>query len=86
MSETDQLRADAEAMADDLADLRHRLHRHPEIGLDLPWTQRELLRELDGLPLEITLGSGLSSITAATSRPRQHSRFETEPEPRGALS
>jgi hippurate hydrolase len=64
MSETDQLRADAEAMADDLADLRHRLHRHPEIGLDLPWTQRELLRELDGLPLEITLGSGLSSITA----------------------
>ncbi|CAN5200024.1 M20 family metallopeptidase [soil metagenome] len=58
------LRDDAEALADDLADLRHRLHRHPEIGLDLPWTQGQLLAELDGLGLELSTGSALTSITA----------------------
>lgn len=48
----------------DLVALRRRLHRIPEVGLDLPRTQALLLDELAGLPLEVTLGRGLSSITA----------------------
>lgn len=44
--------------------LREDLHRHPEIGLHLPRTQRVVLDALDGLGLEITLGRGLSSVVA----------------------
>ncbi len=64
MALDDLLRTDADALAPELTDLRHRLHRHPEIGLDLPWTQETLLAELDSLGLETTVGEGLSSITA----------------------
>ena len=52
------------SIAGDLSTLRRDLHRIPEIGLDLPLTQQRLLGALDGLPLEITLGESLSSITA----------------------
>lgn len=52
----------ADALQDDLVALRRRLHRIPEVGLDLPRTQAALLAALDGLPLEIHLGTGLSSI------------------------
>src|SRR3954452_15804892 len=55
---------DARAMKDDLVQLRHRLHQHPEIGLDLPWTQEQVLAAIDGLPLEVTTGSDVSSVTA----------------------
>ena len=55
---------DARAMADDLADLRHRLHRRPEIGLRLQQTQRTVLEALDGLDLEISTGIELGSVTA----------------------
>ena len=37
-----------------IAELRHEIHREPEIGLDLPKTQRKVLDALDRLPLEIT--------------------------------
>ncbi|WP_045739833.1 M20 metallopeptidase family protein [Actinoplanes rectilineatus] len=47
-----------------LAGLRRALHGHPEVGLDLPRTQRAILDALDGLGLEITTGRGLSSVTA----------------------
>src|ERR1700733_1592828 len=55
---------DAAALAGDLAELRRRIHQDPEIGLDLPRTREKVLAALDGLPLEITLGRGLSSVTA----------------------
>jgi hippurate hydrolase len=55
---------DARAMADDLADLRHRLHRRPEIGLRLPRTQEAVLESLSGLGLEINTGIDLSSVIA----------------------
>src|SRR5947209_17027849 len=55
---------DARAMSDDLVELRHRLHQQPEIGLDLPWTQEQVLAAIDGLPLEVTTGSDVSSVTA----------------------
>ncbi|MGC9668790.1 M20 metallopeptidase family protein [Planosporangium sp. 12N6] len=48
----------------DLADLRRALHREPEIGLHLPRTQAKLLDALRGLPLEISTGRSLSSVTA----------------------
>src|SRR5437764_2671830 len=55
---------DARAMKDDLGQLRHRLHQRPEIGLDLPWTQESVLAAIDGLQLEVTTGSDVSSVTA----------------------
>ncbi len=55
---------DAVAIATELTRLRRAIHAEPEIGLDLPRTQRKVLDALDGLPLEITLGESLSSVTA----------------------
>jgi len=49
---------------DDLVALRRRIHQHPELGLHLPKTQAAVLAALDGLPLEITTGTGLSSVVA----------------------
>ncbi|MER7396482.1 M20 family metallopeptidase [Streptomyces sp. NPDC000151] len=58
------LRDDARALSGDLVQLRRTLHRIPEVGLDLPRTQETVLAALDGLPLETSTGSGLSSVTA----------------------
>ena len=58
------IRDDAAAISGDLADLRHSIHAEPEIGLDLPKTQRKVLVALEGLPLEVSTGQGLSSVTA----------------------
>ncbi|ACU76798.1 amidohydrolase [Catenulispora acidiphila DSM 44928] len=55
---------DAKGLQEDLVRLRRDLHRIPEIGLNLPRTQERVLAALDGLPLEITLGSELNSVTA----------------------
>ena len=55
---------DAKGLQEDLVRLRRDLHRIPELGLDLPRTQERVLAALDGLPLEITLGSELNSVTA----------------------
>jgi amidohydrolase len=56
--------ADAAAISGEIAELRHSIHAEPEIGLDLPKTQRKVLEALEGLPLEITCGESLSSVTA----------------------
>ncbi|RXS87875.1 amidohydrolase [Streptomyces sp. TM32] len=55
---------DATAMREELVRLRRGLHTDPEVGLDLPRTQEKVLGALDGLPLEISTGSHLSSVTA----------------------
>lgn len=47
-----------------MVDLRRALHRAPELGLHLPDTQARVLEALDGLPLEVTTGTGLSSVVA----------------------
>jgi amidohydrolase len=67
---------EAVAIAADLTALRRAIHAEPEIGLDLPRTQRKVLDALDGLPLEISLGSGLSSVTAVLrgGRPGQSAK------------
>jgi amidohydrolase len=49
---------------DDLVQLRRELHQIPELGLTLPRTQERVLAALDGLPLEISTGDSLSSVTA----------------------
>ncbi|MFW5471019.1 M20 metallopeptidase family protein [Knoellia sp. CPCC 206435] len=54
----------ARALAPRLVELRHDLHRHPELGNHLPRTQRAVLDALAGLDLEITLGDQLSSVVA----------------------
>ncbi len=58
------LREDAATIAGELAELRHAIHREPEIGLDLPLTQEKVLAALGALPLEVTTGRKLSSVTA----------------------
>jgi hippurate hydrolase len=49
---------------DRMIEFRHRLHADPEVGLDLPRTQQQLLDAIDGLDLEISTGTGCSSVTA----------------------
>jgi hippurate hydrolase len=49
---------------DQLKAIRRALHRAPELGLDLPHTQRTVLDALAALPLEIHTGRGLSSVVA----------------------
>jgi amidohydrolase len=58
------LHDDAVAIAAEVRELRRAIHRDPEIGTDLPRTQAKVLAALDGLPLEITCGRSLSSVTA----------------------
>ncbi len=55
----------------DVVTLRRNLHRHPELGLDLPRTQAAVEEFLDGHGLTVSRGKGLSSIVADldTGRP-----------------
>ncbi|HTZ28455.1 MAG TPA: M20 family metallopeptidase [Streptosporangiaceae bacterium] len=59
-----EIRDDATRISGDLIELRRAIHADPEIGLDLPRTQEKVLAALDGLPLEVTTGQALSSVTA----------------------
>jgi len=58
------IREEAAAISGEIAELRHSIHAEPEIGLDLPKTQQKVLQALDGLPLEISRGQALTSVTA----------------------
>ena len=59
-----EIREDAARISGDLTALRRAIHAEPEIGRDLPRTQERVLAALDGLPLEISRGQALSSVTA----------------------
>jgi amidohydrolase len=59
-----EVRDDAAQISGDLIELRRAIHADPEIGLDLPRTQEKVLAALGGLPLEVTTGQALSSVTA----------------------
>ncbi|MHB1928041.1 MAG: M20 metallopeptidase family protein [Acidimicrobiales bacterium] len=48
----------------DLAELRHSIHMEPELGLHLPGTQARVLDALGGLPLDVSTGDELTSVTA----------------------
>jgi hippurate hydrolase len=55
---------DAVAIAAEVTELRRAIHRDPEVGTDLPRTQEKVLAALAGLPLEISRGRALTSVTA----------------------
>jgi amidohydrolase len=44
--------------------LRRTLHRHPELGLDLPRTRDAVVAALADLPLQVHLGRSVSSVVA----------------------
>ncbi|MEU4194464.1 M20 family metallopeptidase [Kribbella sp. NPDC026611] len=54
----------AETFRAEIVALRRALHQVPEYDLNLPKSQQLILDALEGLPLEITLGKELSSVTA----------------------
>ena len=55
---------EARAILPDTIEVRRRIHRRPEIGLDLPLTQAVVVEELRRLGLEPVLGKSLSSVSA----------------------
>ncbi|HEX5824388.1 MAG TPA: M20 family metallopeptidase, partial [Candidatus Limnocylindrales bacterium] len=54
----------ANAIQPDVIAIRRRIHRQPEIGLDLPKTQAVILDELEKLGLKGRRGKALSSVVA----------------------
>lgn len=54
----------AQALLPEIAEVRRRLHRHPEIGLQLPRTQAAVVAELERLGLRPVTGRTVSSVTA----------------------
>ena len=58
------VREEARTLAGELTALRRELHAEPELGRHLPRTQQRVLDALAGLPLEISTGTALSSVTA----------------------
>lgn len=65
------LLAAAQSLDSGTIELRREIHRDPELGLELPNTQRRILDSLTGLGLDITLGQSTSSVVADldTGRP-----------------
>lgn len=68
--------ADARELQGEIARFRHELHREPEIGLNLPRTQEKVLKALEGLPYEITLGESTTSVTAVLRGGAPHASAE----------
>ena len=60
----DDLIGPARDLLPGVVDLRRSLHRHPELGLDLPHTQAAVVDALEGLGLQVSVGDGLSSVVA----------------------
>jgi hippurate hydrolase len=56
----------------DVVDLRRRIHRHPELGLQLPLTQAAVLDSLSDLPVSVRTGTALTSIVADLTGGRGH--------------
>jgi amidohydrolase len=60
----DTLLLEAQDVLPEAVRLRRRLHQRPEVGLDLPFTQDEVLAAIDGLPLTVRTGTTTSSVVA----------------------
>jgi hippurate hydrolase len=61
---SDEILSQAGELLPDAVALRRRIHSNPELGLELPETQREVLEQLDGLGLEVEIGKTLTSVVA----------------------
>ncbi len=55
---------DAASFFDETVQLRRRIHRYPEVGLQLSTTQKAILEALVGLGLEVRTGEHLTSAVA----------------------
>lgn len=65
MTLTDQALLDeARDLLDEVVALRRRIHRTPELGLQLPVTQATVLEALAGLGLDVRTGSATTSVVA----------------------
>jgi hippurate hydrolase len=62
--------AAARSILPEIVDVRRRIHRHPELGLDLPETQGLVVEQLRALGVDPTMGRGLSSVTAVIGADR----------------
>jgi amidohydrolase len=62
--DTSDLLDAARAIQPDVVAIRRRIHRHPEIGTDLPITQDVIVEELAKLGLEGRRGTALTSVVA----------------------
>jgi len=60
----EELLADAARVLPDVVDLRRRIHRAPELGLELPGTQAHVLEAIDGLGLDVRTGDTVTSVVA----------------------
>lgn len=56
--------AEAQGLQDQTVALRRKIHRRPELGLELPETQAAILEALEPLRLDTTLGTRTSSVVA----------------------
>ena len=67
----DTLLAEATDLLPETVAFRRDLHRHPELGNDLPRTQGKVVEAIDSLGLDIRLGETVSSVVATldTGRP-----------------
>jgi len=54
----------ARALQPRTVSLRRQLHKHPEIGLDLPQTQASVRHALEGLGVHVSIGESCTSVTA----------------------
>lgn len=54
---------EGKALLPELQSLRRQLHQIPELNLDLPNTQKVVLDQLKGLPIEVTTGTRCTSVT-----------------------
>lgn len=54
----------ARGLQDDTIELRRAIHAEPEIGLQLPMTQKKIVDAITGLGLDITLGESTTSVVA----------------------
>ena len=55
---------EAKSIQSELVAFRNAIHEEPEIGLDLPLTQKKILDALAGLDLEISTGKSSTAVTA----------------------
>jgi len=59
-----RLHQEAARLLPETIELRRRIHRRPELGLELPETQRAVLDALEGLDLEVHTGGSTSAVVA----------------------
>lgn len=59
-----ELLADAQDLLPEMVEVRRRIHRAPELGLDLPNTQATVLDAIGGLGLDVSTGAAVSSVVA----------------------